>query len=182
MSSRRRIVALLVVAFAGLSAALAGSVHASTKAGNTLTIWTDSNRYAAINKIASQWAGKNPGVKVNIVQKQFGNIRDDLGTVAVGSAPDVIAAAHDWTGQLAANGLVVPLFLSKTQKAQFPGYTLNAFSYGLAVKHLYAVPTQIENIGLVVNTKLAKVPKTFSQLTSEAMAVKKKTQDRKSVV
>jgi maltose-binding protein MalE len=175
MSSRRRIVALLVVAFAGLSAALAGSVQASTKAGNSLTIWTDQNRAAAIHKIATQWEAKNPGVSVNIVQKNFGDIRDQLGTVAAGNAPDVITAAHDWTGQLAANGLVVPLFLSKTQRAQFPGYTLNAFSYGVAIKHLYAVPTQIENIGLVVNTKLAKVPKTFQQLTSEALAVKKHT-------
>jgi arabinogalactan oligomer / maltooligosaccharide transport system substrate-binding protein len=179
MNSRRRIVAaLLVVAFAGLLGALASNVHASTKAGNSLTIWTDSNRYNAIQTIATQWAAKNPGVTVNIVQKQFGNIRDDLGTVAVDNAPDVIAAAHDWTGQLAANGLVVPLFLSKAQKKQFPAYTLNAFSYGVAVKHLYAVPTQIENIGLVVNTKLAKVPTTFSQLTREAMAVKKKTHSK----
>jgi arabinogalactan oligomer / maltooligosaccharide transport system substrate-binding protein len=176
MKSRRRIVAaLLVVAFAGLVGVLAGTVHASTKAGNTITIWTDQNRSAAIHKIATQWEAKNPGVSVNIVQKNFGDIRDQLGTVAVGNAPDVIVAAHDWTGQLAANGLVVPLFLSKAAKAQFPAYTLNAFSYGVAVKHLYAVPTQIENIGLVVNTKLAKVPTTFAQLTSEAMKVKKHT-------
>ena len=45
--------------------------------------------------------------------------------------------------------------------AQFPSYTLNAFSYGTAVKKLYGIPVAVENIGLVVNTKLAKVPTTF---------------------
>ena len=33
---------------------------------------------------------------------------------------------------------------------------------------------QVENIGLLVNTKLAKVPTTFAQLESEALAAKKK--------
>ena len=107
--------------------------------------------------------------------KNFGDIRDNLGTVAAADAPDVITAAHDWTGQLAANGLVQPLFLSAAVKKQFPSYTLNAFSYGTAVKKLYGVPAAVENIGLVVNTKLAKAPKTFAQLESEALAVKKKS-------
>ena len=72
------------------------------------------------------------------------------------------------------NGLVEPIYLSPAVKKQFPAYTLNAFSYGLAVKKLYGVPTQIENIGLVVNTGLVKVPTTFAQLESEALAFKKK--------
>jgi len=59
-------------------------------------------------------------------------------------------------------------------KKQFPAYTLNAFSYGTAVKKLYGIPAAVENIGLVVNTKIAKAPKTFSQLESEALAQKKK--------
>ena len=113
------------------------------------------------------------GATIKVVTKQFGDIRDNLGTVAAADAPDVITAAHDWTGQLAANGLVEPIFLSSAVKTNFPSYTLNAFSYGTAVKKLYGVPAAVENIGLVVNTKLAKVPTTFAQLETEALAVKK---------
>ena len=102
------------------------------------------------------------------------NIRDDLGTVSATDAPDIIIYAHDATGKLAANGLVEPLFLSPAVKKQFPSYTLDAFSYGTAVKKLYGLPYSIENIGLIVNTKLAKVPTTFTQLESEALAWKKK--------
>ncbi len=174
MSSRKRIGALLVVVVAGFLAALAGSIHVARAAGPTLTIWVDQNRKDAVTQLANDWSAKNPGVTVNIVVQDFGSIRDKLGTVDASTAPDVILAAHDWTGQLAANGLVEPLYLSAAVKKQFPAYTLNAFSYGLAVKKLYGVPTQIENIGLVVNTSLVKIPKTFAQLEQEALAYKKK--------
>ena len=175
MSSRKRIGALLVVVVAAFLASLAGSIHSARAAGPTLTIWTDQNRKDAVTAIANQWAAKNAGVTVNIVVIQnFTDMRDKLGTVDPSTAPDIITAAHDWTGQLAANGLVEPIFLNPAVKKEFPAYTLNAFSYGLAVKKLYGVPTQIENIGLVVNTGLVKVPTTFAQLEQEALAFKKK--------
>jgi arabinogalactan oligomer/maltooligosaccharide transport system substrate-binding protein len=174
MSSRKRILALLAVVVAGFLAALAGSIHSAQAAGPSLTIWVDQNRKDAVTQLANQWAAKNPGVTVNVVVQDFGSIRDKVGTVDASTAPDVILAAHDWTGQLAANGLVEPIYLSAAVKKQFPAYTLNAFSYGLAVKKLYGVPTQIENIGLVVNTGLVKVPTTFAQLEQEALAYKKK--------
>src|SRR3954452_508833 len=143
------------------------------KDGSTLVIWTDQDRQAAITQLANQWAA-GKGITVKVVVKDTGSIRDNLGTVSATDAPDVLTAAHDWTGQLAANGLVEPLFPSASVRAQFPGYTLNAFSYGTAVKKLYGIPVAVENIGLVVNTSLVKVPKTFAQLESEALAYKKK--------
>jgi arabinogalactan oligomer / maltooligosaccharide transport system substrate-binding protein len=168
----KRTTALFAIVAAAITAAFAGSVHAASKA-TTITIWADQDRKAAVTTLAQQW-GTARGVSVNVVVHDFGKIRDDLGTVAAADAPDVVMAAHDWTGQLAANGLVDPVVLSAKTKAQFPKYTLDAFSYGTAVKKLYGVPTQVENIGLVVNTGLVKIPKTFKQLESEALAFKKK--------
>jgi arabinogalactan oligomer / maltooligosaccharide transport system substrate-binding protein len=169
--SLKRMWALLGVV-AAIAAVAASSAAASHQAGPTIVIWTDADRTAAVTKVANDWAATS-GATIKVVTKQFGDIRDNLTTVAAADAPDVISAAHDWTGQLAANGLVEPVFLSSSVKANFPSYTLNAFSYGTAVKKLYGVPTAVENIGLVVNTKLAKVPTTFSQLETEALAVKK---------
>jgi maltose-binding protein MalE len=168
----KRTTALLVGLVAVICAVFAAQVHAATKA-STITIWADNDRKAAVTQLATQWANAR-GATANVVFHDFGKIRDDLATVAAGDAPDVIMGAHDWTGQLAANGLVVPLVLGAQARSQFPGYTLNAFSYGTAVKRLYGVPTQVENIGLVVNTSLVKVPKTFAQLEKEALAFKKK--------
>src|SRR5919197_415973 len=169
--SLKRMWALLGV-IAAIAAVAASSAVASHKAGPTIVIWTDSDRAAAVTKVANDWAATS-GATIKVVTKNFGDIRDNLSTVAAADAPDVITAAHDWTGQLAANGLVEPIFLSSSTKANFPSYTLNAFSYGTAVKKLYGVPAAVENIGLVVNTKLAKVPTSFSQLETEALKVKK---------
>ncbi len=169
----KRTTALLVVVAAAVLAVLAGGIKSAVAAGPTITIWADQDRKAAVTQLATQWATAR-GATANVVVHDFGKIRDDLGTVAAADAPDVIMAAHDWTGQLAANGLVQPIILSAATKKLFPAYTTNAFSYGTAVKKLYGVPTQIENIGLVVNTGKVKVPTTFAQLETEALAFKKK--------
>jgi maltose-binding protein MalE len=173
MKHRRAALAVAATALAagvGLSTATA-SVH-GTKA-LTIVIWTDANRAPAVTKVADDWAAKN-GATVKVISKDFGSIRQAVGTVAAADAPDVVLAASDWTGELAANGLVQPLYPSAAVKKQFPSYTLDAFSYGTAVKKLYGIPVQVENIGLIVNTKLVKVPKTFAQLESSALALKKK--------
>jgi arabinogalactan oligomer/maltooligosaccharide transport system substrate-binding protein len=170
-NSLKRMWALLGVV-AAIAAVAATQAVAAHKAGPTIVIWTDSDRAAAVTKVANDWASSS-GATIKVVTKNFGDIRDNLGTVAEADAPDVITAAHDWTGKLAASGLVSPIFLNAATKKSFPSYTLNAFSYGTAVKKLYGVPVAVENIGLVVNTKLAKVPTSFAQLEKEALAVKK---------
>jgi arabinogalactan oligomer / maltooligosaccharide transport system substrate-binding protein len=170
-NSLKRMWALLGVV-AAIAAVAATQAVAAHKAGPTIVIWTDSDRAAAVTKVANDWAGSS-GATIKVVTKNFGDIRDNLGTVAAADAPDVITAAHDWTGKLAASGLVAPIFLNAATTKNFPSYTLNAFSYGTAVKKLYGVPVAVENIGLVVNTKLAKVPTSFAQLEQEALAVKK---------
>jgi maltose-binding protein MalE len=119
--------ALLLVA--GPSAAAPSKHHA---AATTIRVWTDKDRKTAVEKVVGAWASSK-GLSVEVVEKDFGKIRDDLKTVQPETAPDVIIGAHDWTGQLAADGLVLPLFPSAATRAQFPAYALGAFSYGTAV-------------------------------------------------
>ena len=169
--STRVVMGLALLTFVAL---IVASTVSAARSATTVTIWVDADRKAAVDKVAGAWGGLR-GVQVNVVQKQFGDIRTDLSKVTADTAPDVIVGAHDWTGELAANGLVVPLFPRKAILAQFPKYSLNAFSYGKNGARLYGIPTQLENVGLFVNTKLAKVPKTWAQLESTALKVKKKT-------
>jgi maltose-binding protein MalE len=180
MKVGRRIAVLLVVVLA-VALALVGAratqaapaVPTATKQAAKLTIWVDNVQKPAIDKITSAW-GTRRGVDVKVVFHAFGNIRDDLKTVKAENAPDVIVAAHDWTGDLAANGLVLQLFPKKATRAQFPKYSLDAFSYG---GRLYGAPYALENVGLVVNTRLVKVPKTFAQFERSALAFKRKSPD-----
>ena len=178
MKSTWRITALVAAVAASALAAVAGTASAAPAEGTsasatTLRIWADGNRNAAVKKVAGAWA-KSRGVTVEVVLKGFGDIRNDLSKVTADTAPDVIVGAHDWTGELAAGGLVVPITPRATLKAQFPAYTLNAFSYGTAVKRLFGAPVAVENIGLVVNTQLTSVPKTFAAFERQALAFKKR--------
>ena len=118
-NSLKRMWALIGVV-AAIAAVAATSAVASHKAGPTIVIWTDQDRAAAVTKVANDWAASS-GATIKVVTKNFGDIRDNLGTVAAADAPDVITAAHDWTGQLAANGLVEPIFLEHRDEDELPG-------------------------------------------------------------
>ena len=170
-TAARALVAMVVASLAAIAlTATASGADATT----TIRIWADEERVPAVTKIANAWAASK-GAKVEVIQRDFGQIRDSLKTVQAETAPDVIVGAHDWVGELSANGSVVPLFPSTATKRQFPAYALNAFSYGVAVKKLYGAPVSLENIALVTNTKLAKAPKNWAQLEAQALATKKKT-------
>jgi arabinogalactan oligomer / maltooligosaccharide transport system substrate-binding protein len=186
MKLSRRFTALLALAGVGVLAAVAATVTTSADARTggsasaqgsaatvTVRIWTDSDRKAAVERVAGNWA-RSRGVAVEVVQKQFGDIRDNLKTVKAENAPDVIVAAHDWTGELAANGLVVPLVPKKSALKPIPLYARQAFSYGKTTSRLYGMPVTLENVGLFVNTKVAKVPKSFSDLEKQALKFQKK--------
>lgn len=169
-TAARTLAALVVASLA----AIALTQTASGADATTIRIWTDKDRLAAVTKVAQAWAATK-GASVEVVQKDFGQIRDNLKTVQAETAPDVIVGAHDWIGELSANGSIVPLFPSAATKKLFPAYALDAFSYGTAIKKLYGAPVALENIALVTNTKLAKVPTSWAQLESQALATKKKT-------
>ena len=140
-TAARTLVALVVASLA----AIALTATASGADATTIRIWTDKDRLAAVTKVANAWAASK-GATIEVVQKDFGQIRDNLKTVQAETAPDVIVGAHDWIGELSANGSIVPLFPSTATKKQFPAYALDAFSYGTAIKKLYGAPVALENI------------------------------------
>ena len=124
MKSTWRITTLVAAIAASALAAVAGTASAAPTAGTTasattLRIWADGNRKAAVERVAGAWA-RSRGVTVDVVLKEFGDIRTDLSKVSADTAPDVIVGAHDWTGELAAGGLVVPITPRSTVTANFP--------------------------------------------------------------
>ena len=172
-SRRLRVAAgLAVTALVAVVAPSAGT--SATSQSTRIVIWADADRVPAVTQVATAWA-RTKNVTVQVVQKQMGPIRQEISTVAVDTAPDVIVGAHDWVGELSANGSVLPLSPSAATKKQFPAYALNSFSYGTAIKKLYGAPVALENIALVTNTRLAKVPTSFADLQKQALAAKKRT-------
>jgi arabinogalactan oligomer/maltooligosaccharide transport system substrate-binding protein len=161
---------LLAVAVVALLVVSPVPAAQRSTAATNLVVWVDTAQKPSIDKSAAAW-GKAP---VTVVVHAFSSIPSDLKTVRPENAPDIIIGQHDWIGDLVTNGLLLPIYPTTATKAQFPQYALDGFSYGIALKKLYGAPYAFDNVGLVVNTQLVKVPTTFAQLERRAIAFKKR--------
>ncbi|HAJ37069.1 MAG TPA: hypothetical protein DCL15_15415, partial [Chloroflexi bacterium] len=74
----------------------AAEAAASTDCAATLTIWADEQRAPVLLPLGDKLKA-DTGVCLNLVQKQFGQIRDDLKVAGpAGEGPDILIGAHDW--------------------------------------------------------------------------------------
>lgn len=132
-----------------------------------ITVWVDADRADVMGDAAKEFTA-DTGVKVSLVQKEFGDIRDQFVQQApTGKGPDVVVGAHDWLGVLVDNGVVAPVELGD-RAGEFEQVALDAFSYD---GQLYGVPYAIENIGLLRNTDLvAEAPTDFADMIAKGKA------------
>lgn len=130
-----------------------------------LVIWTDDTRQPVVDEIAQTFAEEN-GVTVAVQELEFGQIREQISLAAPGgNGPDIIIGAHDWLGELVANGVLEPMDLSGVAD-QFQQVAVDAFTYD---GQTYGLPYAIENIALVRNTDLVpEAPKTFEEMIQVA--------------
>ena len=136
----------------------------------TLLVWVDSARKADFATPVADWAKAN-GVTVTLVGKDFGSTRDALKTaVPAGTGPDVLlAAAHDWTGNLAAAGVLRPVNLSAATTSTLASNALQGFLFN---GKQYGVPFYTENIALVRNLKKApKAPTTGAEIKNGELQI-----------
>lgn len=122
----------------------------------TLLIWADETRAGVIEELGPAFE-EEYGVTLEVQQLAFGDIRDQLRIAGpAGEGPDVIIGAHDWLGELVANGLVAPVDLGEDAE-KFSPVALQAFTYD---GQLYGVPYAVENVALFYNTELVPEPPT----------------------
>ena len=159
------VAALTLAACSSTSSDDASVAPSSSDAGQTateaLTIWVDADRASVLQDVATRFT-EDTGIEVQLVEKEFGDIRDDFTTqVPTGEGPDIIVGAHDWLGKLVQNGVVAPLELGD-KAAEFQSVAINAMSYEGVT---YGLPYSIENIALIRNTALApEAPADFNAL------------------
>ena len=124
-------------------------------------IWADDTRQAVVQEIADTFAEEN-GITVVVQQLEFGQIREQLSLAApAGDGPDIVIGAHDWLGELVANGVLEPIDLSGIADG-FQEVAVQAFTYD---GQTYGLPYAVENIALVRNTDLAPTaPATFEEM------------------
>jgi arabinogalactan oligomer/maltooligosaccharide transport system substrate-binding protein len=136
----------------------------------TLLVWVDSARVATFKPSVDTWAKAN-GVTVTLTGKDFGTVRDAMKTaVPAGTGPDLlIGAAHDWTGSLAAAGVLRPITVSAATSASLAKNATQAFLFG---GKQYGLPFYTENVALVRNLKKApKAPTTGAQIKNGELQI-----------
>jgi arabinogalactan oligomer / maltooligosaccharide transport system substrate-binding protein len=134
-----------------------------------LVIWADDTRAPVLGPIAEAFAAEE-GVEVSILEVPFDKIRDNLSKAGpAGEGPDIIIGAHDWLGELVANGAVAPLDLGPAGDG-IAKVAVDAFSYD---GKTYGLPYAVENIALIRNTDLVPTaPATFEELSTVALDLK----------
>lgn len=135
--------------------------------GGSLTIWVDETRQGAVEAAAAAFE-EETGSTVELVLKNFEDIRADFNAqVPTGEGPDITVGAHDWLGELTANGVVAPIELGD-KAGEFEEVAVQAFTYEGAV---YGLPYAVENIGLIRNTALApEAPVTWDEAVAMGQA------------
>lgn len=135
--------------------------------GGSLTIWVDETRQGAVEAAAAAFE-EETGSTVELVLKNFEDIRADFNAqVPTGEGPDITVGAHDWLGELTANGVVAPIELGD-KAGDFEEVAVQAFTYEGAV---YGLPYAVENIGLIRNTALApEAPVTWDEAVAMGQA------------
>lgn len=131
-----------------------------------LVIWADDTRAAAIRPLAEEFAA-DEGLVVEVFEVPFDKIRDNLSSAGpAGEGPDIVIGAHDWLGELVANGSVIPIDLGESA-ADYADVAIQAFTND---GQLFGVPYAVENIALIRNTDLVPdAPATFEELEEVAL-------------
>ena len=134
---------------------LVGAAWASTP--GVLTIWADATRAPILAGLSEAFTAEF-GIPVEVHEVAFGDIRDRLGIAGpAGEGPDIIIGAHDWIGQLIADGLLEPILFLEDIRDQFVPVSIEAFSSG---GRIYGLPYLTEAVGLIYNRDLVPVPPT----------------------
>ncbi len=145
----------------------ADPADAATESSGSLTVWVDETRQDAVEAAAKAFEDES-GVDVELVQKNFEDIRTDFLTqVPTGEGPDITVGAHDWLGELTANGVVAPIEMGD-RAGEFEDVSIQAFTQDGQV---YGLPYAIENIALIRNTELApEAPATYDDMVAAGEA------------
>jgi len=128
-----------------------------------LVVWADDKFGPIIEQIAVPFT-EQTGVPVAVTVIDFQDMREQITTQApAGEGPDVFIGAHDWLGEMVANGIAAPQDFGDNS-ANFAPVSLDAFS---SAGNVYAMPYAIEAVALFYNADLVSTPPTsVAELTA----------------
>ena len=150
--------------------ATAAPASGECKAGApTLTIWADENRVKALLSIKDQVQAET-GICLVLQTMTFADIRSNVSLQApAGEGPDIFFGAHDWLGELTANGVVAEMDLG-AKAPDFDPVSVKAFTWD---GKLYGLPYAVENIAFLCNPDVTDTaPATFDEIETMSKEAK----------
>lgn len=151
-----------VLLLAGCSSAPTAGVAGLAGGPGSIKIQAGDDEIPALREIAEDFTA-DTGVQVEFVQREINAqaISNFISQSPTGQAPDIIVSPHDNLGQLASNGVVVPVEMGDRAE-DFSDNARDAVVYnGVS----YGVPYAIENVSLLRNNELTTAdPATFDEL------------------
>lgn len=144
------------------------SIAFLTLAQPKLVIWCSEKQVDILQRLGEEFKARY-GVVVEVQYVNFPDIKPKFLTAAPeGQGADIIVGAHDWVGELVANGLLEPI-PSFAELSQFFESGLSAFSYG---GRLYGLPYALEAIALIYNKDyIPAAPKTVEEMIKIAKQI-----------
>ncbi len=117
---------------------------------DTLVIWADDLKVEPLQEVAPAFTAAT-GIEVRVELVPFNDIREQVTQAGpAGEGPDIFVGAHDWTGELAANGVIDTIDLGD-KSGEFVEVALQGFNFEGGN---YAVPYVTEAVAMYRNTDL----------------------------
>ncbi|MGC8949558.1 MAG: extracellular solute-binding protein, partial [Thermoprotei archaeon] len=141
----------------------------------TINFWTSMLPFEVnnIKNVVNSFMSKYPGITVKYtgtVQNMKEAVKAGVIAGDVENTAHVFTWAHDWTGELADGGYIVPLdkyLPPETLQDLQNQYLSAAYSAAVYKLHVYGLPWSAETVALVCNTNMvSQPPKTFTELES----------------
>ena len=161
------------LALAATMSFAAGLTLVPAQAASEIVIWADETRGPNLTKVFAKKGDWVPGSTIKVVSfSSYDALKDALDKASGTTGPDIFVAGNDWVPALAKSGKLAPVVLTAAQKAQFNPSQFFDLSYG---GKLYGVPVDVNNVGMVYNTKLVKTaPKSYGDMVKFYLANKTK--------
>lgn len=151
-----------VLLLAGCSSAPTAGVAGLAGGPGRIKVQAGPDEIPALEQIAETFTA-DTGVDVEFIQREVHaqTISNFISQSPTGQAPDIIVSPHDNLGQLASNGVVVPVELGDRAE----DFSENARTAVVFDGVSYGVPYAIENVALLRNNELTtEDPATFDEL------------------
>jgi maltose-binding protein MalE len=174
MKSKKVVALALTLGFAA-SSLLALPASAEEK---VITVWADESRgpnlTTVLGKLENQKGGEwVPGHKIKVQAfSSFDALKLAVDNVTK-DGPDIIVGANDWVATGAANGKLAPFTPSAAVRKAFNANNWFDLTYK---GKIYGVPVDVNNVAMLVNTKLTgnKKPETFGDMVKLYTSTKTK--------